>query len=244
MNCVEFESAVEHAVEARAPLAEAAVAHAKVCSHCQQIWALNQQLDQIIGVWQQSSPPAGFVDSVIAKLTDPTYASEPRDLSDLGLDLRPQPIRTPQCPFPVRRSTRTQMVAVVSMASCLLVAVIGLLYLTSESNPLANQLAKSDAFPIEVTTDASYNVSDRLAGVISGIRSEYREIASGTTSAAREIVTSIPLRVAESVLPDAEDFEMIPDANDVKRILQPIGARVGSAFSFLLETVPSEIPAG
>ena len=244
MNCIEFEYAAEYATAMREPLPEAVLAHARACSHCQRIWALNHQLDEIISAWRQTPPPVGLVDAVLAKLADPTFASEPQDLSDLRSE--PLVVRHRHESAPVRRSNRTQAVAVVSMASCLFVAMTGLLYLFSETDHSGNRLTRSAAAPvaIEVTTDASYDVSNKLVGVLTGIRSEYHEIASETSSAARDLVTSIPLRVAESVLPATEEFEMIPDGNNVKQIFQPIGKRVGRAFGFLLEAVPSEIPAG
>ena len=123
MNCIEVESAAEYATEMREPLPEAVLAHARACAHCQQIWALNHQLDEVIGVWRQSAPPAGLVDNVLAKLADPTFASEPQDLSDLRSE--PLVVRNPHDSAPARRSNRTQTVAVTSMAACLFIAIAG-----------------------------------------------------------------------------------------------------------------------
>lgn len=242
MNCIEFESAVEHAVETREPVSEMAIAHMKTCSNCQQMGALCQQLDQVIAVWRQLIPPVGMVDSVMSKLADATYAAEPADLSDLQVELKPQPVRTPHDPTPIRRSTRTQLLAMGSMVACLAVVSVGVFY----SAPNATPLAQSERPPIaiEVTIDASYDVSDKLTGVLAGIQSEYHELANETTLAAQDMVTAIPLRVAESVLPTSTELDILPNTNSVKEILKPIGTRVGNAFSFLLEAVPTEIPAG
>ena len=83
-----------------------------------------------------------------------------------------------------------------------------------------------------------------LTEVFSDLRSEYRDLASETTSVARDLVNGLPVRVEVPVRPQPDVVVFGPTANDVGRIWRPIGSRVESALSFLWQTVPSEVPSG
>ena len=88
-------------------------------------------------------------------------------------------------------------------------------------------------------------VSSTLSRVISDLRSEYDEMANETNSAIHEVVNVIPQRVAASVMPEAEEFEvLIPDSSEVNRVWKPIETRVETALGFLLRAVPSDAPSG
>lgn len=263
MSCFEFESAIEHAVESRTLLDDRAVAHAKSCDACQSVLLRNQHLDVIVNTWQLFQPPANLVDLVLDDLATPIWmdaAQLSADLTESDLwesaefQIRPAPVVSPVSLKPAHavnpvykeRSAKSGILAVSALAACLM--MFGMVLMNSKKSLEVGEdaFAKAAArrWARSNRSDVQYDVSTTLAEVFSGIQSEYREMASETQTAAREIANSISYPAAPPVITEPENIELLPDAEDVGRILKPIGSRVATALDFLWQAVPSEASAG
>ena len=258
MNCTEFEAAVERAIESREPIAEDLFAHTTTCSTCRNVLELHQQLDAAIDAWRLATPPSGLVNSVLLELSEPSWSEDSAELRILlGLDefktnqTKAEPAFVVRSKEPVvRRKTRTSALTMSSIAACLFVGVV-LITSYSGNNAIQQRNRLEHFFQNQtgnLSKTESSGVSSKLTELLTDLRSEYREIASETTSAAKEIVNVIPQRVAASIIAETNEItneiELLPTSSDVTRMWQPIGSRVGTALSFLLQAVPSEFPSG
>ena len=254
MNCIEFDAAAERAIETRSPLDGPALAHAATCSSCQANLIRHRYLDSAIDSWKQVQPPSKLLEAVLSELSLMTSEHVDREADDLTPDhdidvfeITDQSIlrSAPTVQARMRRS-RTSILAMTSLVACLFVMALVTLNFDTLSEQPKDRLTQSPPnrrMKFE-RSNAPYDVSNTLIEVYSDIRSEYREIASETSSAAKEIINAIPHHVVPPFATDAENIELLPDANDVGRILNPIGSRVATALDFLWQTVPSEASSG
>jgi len=248
MNCTEFEAAIERSIENRKPVAASLLRHAETCAGCRAIVDRHQQLELAISAWRTAQPSAHFVDAVLAELANPSWEEDPEivrlsvDHGDgsIGLEIAVERVFTPAKP-PTDRRSRADGWAVVSAAACLfIVASIAL----STSNHLTN-LARNAAPRTTVVAAKPIDVSGTLTAVLSDLQSEYQEMASETSSVARDVVKAIPAApVTVSVLTGSDEIEFLPDSSGVERMWRPIGSRVETAFGFLWQAVPSQPPSG
>lgn len=142
-----------------------------------------------------------------------------------------------------RPTTRSGALVIASAAACLVFAVLfASQFGVNDGNNLAGnrQGRTSDV----VVADTALDVSSTLTEVFSDLKSEYREMASETTAMAKDMVDAIPHRLDVSSRPDSDKIELHPNSSDMARILEPIGSRVESAFGFLWNAIPSELPSG
>lgn len=258
MNCVEFESAVEFAVEERQPLAEHVYEHASACAQCQTLLSLQFQLNLAIDAWQSSERPSeGFVDRVLAEVSRPAWDDD-SDLEDIPT-IRHAPrlerpaIQSPSIPNAKigvapetleKAARRSHQMALSSVVACLLLVAVTTSFIsTSQHDMFGGLLTFHRVQPLTHDELAMLDVSDTIAEVFSDLKSGYREMASETSVAAREIVEAMP-EMATPPLPATDDLDLLPDSSDMKRLWRPIGSRVSTALGFLWQTVPSEIPAG
>lgn len=254
MNCIEFESAVERAVETRMPLPSALLEHAARCAECQKLWEQQRQLDEAITAWRSVMPRKSLADAVLAELALPVRLDNQDVLDDFAIcdeseislvDLKPQSFA-----MPVRSATeakqRSGLLALTSVAACMIVAVVFTSqYARRDLDParnLASERPKSQS-DLKVV-ESNVDVSSTLTAVFSDLQSEYRGMADETTAVAREMVNAIPHPIAVSVLPDSDPISLHPNPDDLGRMWKPIGAGVESAFGFLWQTVPSQVPSG
>ena len=254
MNCFEFETAAERAIETRTPLDGPALAHAATCSSCHASLIRHRQLDSAIDSWKQIQPPSRLLEAVLSELSLTTPEHVDRDADDLSpvrdaylIEITGQCILHPTPTVQTRmRRSRNSILAMTSLVACLFVMALVTLNFDTLSEQPKDRLTQSPPnrrMKFE-RSNAPYDVSNTLIEVYSDIRSEYREIASETSSAAKEIINAIPHHVVPPFATDAENIELLPDANDVGRILNPIGSRVATALDFLWQTVPSEASSG
>ncbi|WP_010586445.1 hypothetical protein [Schlesneria paludicola] len=258
MNCVEFESAVESAVEERQPLAEHVFEHASACAQCRTRLSLEYQLDLAIESWRSNEQPSeGFVDRILAELSQPVW-NDDSDLDDILAthDASQLELASPTLPSNPKMETavapeaiekavrRSHQMALSSVVACLLLVAVTMSFLSNVQHGTFNGLLTFHRMqPLTHDELAMLDVSDTIAEVFSDLKSGYREMASETSVAAREIVEAIP-DMAAPPLPAADDLDLLPDSSDMKRLWRPIGSRVSTALGFLWQTVPSEIPAG
>ena len=270
MNCIEFESALEFSIETRLPLEHLAVNHILDCDRCRSEWEIRCQLDTAIDEWrsdvgiqavadltdQQLSslanamhptiPPVDLCDLVLAELLEPaiTYGVAKPNLT--GHQLLPQRgLRTKSKGPDIQR--RSGFLAVVAVAACLMLAVI---FATNQADRDSAELVRVSP-PSDIEKSATptapptpLDVSQTLTAVLSDIRSEYREMASETTSVARDLVNALPQHVTVPFPASRDEVELTPTSGDVVRIWRPISSPVESALGFLWQAVPSEVPAG
>lgn len=251
MNCSSFESALEQATETREPLSAQAAAHAQSCTACGQRMLRSQLLDDVIAAWRLTTPPRGLVDSVLAKLAEPAAEiagsfNDAEEFDTVATHASTMSASNWESSVPARKTTtksaRSSFFAVATIAACLMIAIVTSMRSPQSAFSPETQLAKVSSPVTETRLDSPFDVPGALSTVLASLQSEYRGIASETTSAANEIVASIPDR--DSELLDVDQPEMFPAADEVTRALNPIGSRVGSALGFLLQTIPSEVPAG
>lgn len=249
MNCTEFEAAIERSIENREPFAAALLRHAESCVGCRAILDQQQQLDLAISAWRTAQPSALLVDAVLAELANPIWEEDPeivrllagRADGSIALEIPVERGSTPLKPTTDRRS-RTAGWAVVSAAACLFVVASIVLNTANQSTDFARNSAQRTTV---VAAKPVVDVSGTLTAVLSDLQSEYQEMASETTSVARDVVKAIPAApVAVSVLSGSDDIGFLPDSSGVERIWQPIGSSVETAFGFLWQAVPSQSPSG
>ena len=257
MNCVEFESAVESAVENRQRPVRQLFEHASTCAHCRTRLSLECQLDQVIESWRSALPADGFVDRVLAEVAKPGWDDD-LDTIAVPLELEAPRIEDLGVASTLNRTValagstvrietsvhRSHRIALISVVACLLlVAATTSLLSTFQTGSANRPFAVTRMQPLTHDELAALDVSDTIAEVFSDLRSGYRDMASGTSVAARDLVDSIP-EIAAPPMPDRDDLDLLPDSGDMKRLWRPIGRRVSTALGFLWQTVPSEIPAG
>lgn len=141
------------------------------------------------------------------------------------------------------QKVRSGTVAMIAVAACMVIA--GML-MTRLGRVDVNELSRTRGIgSIEVAkSDPPLDLSGTLTEVFSDLKSEYREMADDTRSMARDMVSAIPYRVEVSAFPESDKIELLPDSSEMVRILQPIGSRVETAFGFLWNAIPKEIPPG
>lgn len=274
MNCTEFEIAAECAVESRSSLVPAAIEHISACTECRRSWELQQQLNAVINAWRTVQPSAGFADVVFAELTIPDGVrgqelSKEKALRDENWDFADTWDERPRSPSSAFVENRTDAIAlagrdsgldcrtttsvdqknrsgafpIAAAAVCLAVAA---LFTTRFGRDSADELtnAPQQQTTSVAKTDVPPDLSSTLTEVFSDLKTEYHEMASETKAMAREMVISLPHRVDTQAAPDSENVELLPNSDDMVRMLEPIGSRVESAFGFLWNTIPSKLPAG
>ena len=245
MNCIEFETAIERAVELREALAVAAVEHATTCSTCRQNWEIQQQLDAAIAAWRLANPSSRLVASVLDELSRSrevddadfqgvfTDAEDSESVVSTSVDAIPVVVgRRP------RRATRSGRFALATLVACVFVVIGSMTYFsgTKTEQQLDDMVDAARNRRVEMAAiDIPRNVSNTITDVLTELRSEYDDIASDTTSVARHVVNAIPSRVATSV-------KSVADAGPGKitRVWRPIGNQVKVAMGFLWQAVPSE----
>ena len=247
MNCTEFKTAVERAAEIREPLTPDALAHVSTCSECRSVLAIDQQLDAVIAAWRHAEPPTKLVDAVLAELSNPLWQDDLQEINELSKIEDEELVTVGQSiESTPRRRNRSRVLVIASLSVCLLIAVVSIGLYSGARSPHLGDLAQAthlgDSDPS--LADSSMDVSETLVELLFDLQSEYREMATETTSAAREMVNAIPQRVSASMMPDPDEIDLLPSSSDVRRMWKPIGNRVGTAFSFLWQTVPSEVPSG
>lgn len=253
MNCTEFEAAIERSVENRQSLVASELLtpllqHAETCVACRAILDQQQQLELAIKAWRSAQPPAALLDAVLTELTNPIWDEDPEIVhlpdylndGSVSAEIPFDRVSTPIKP-PTDRSSRAAGWAVVSAAVCLFIVTS---IVVNTSNRSADRART--ASPRTTTVAATpVDVSGTLTAVLSDLQSEYQELASETTSVARDVVNAIPAApTTVSVLTGSEEIEFLPDSSGVVRMWQPIGSSVETAFGFLWQAVPSQSPAG
>lgn len=169
------------------------------------------------------------------------------------------------------RGSRAGGIALVAAASCLLFAIM--IVRQTPSTDVRHSLAvaaptltspAATVTPLRSRPEAGLevaapDVSETLTAVFSDFQSGYREMATETTLAARDLVNSIPVKsVPLKPLPlrsnpveetnsaslNSGEVDIILPSVDPTRIWRPISTKVETALGFLWTTVPSEVPAG
>jgi hypothetical protein len=237
------------------------------CDICRREWEIHCLLDNAINVWRSDmeaqsiaelteqqlqvfantvySPnlPTGLRDSAIAELTIPAMAMgslvSNHGAVHRGLSQSGQASTSNASVL----NHRSGVLAVVSVAACLLLVVI---FATNRVSRNSAEFARvvPSAVLEHSTNPTPLDVSQTLTTVFSDIRSEYREMASETTAVARDIVNVFPQHVTVPIPASRDEVELHPTSGDVVRIWRPISSRVESALGFLWQAVPSEVPAG
>lgn len=247
MNCTEFEIAAQRAVETRNSLAQPAVEHLATCADCRQAWELQRWLNETIDVWRMVQPSMGLADAVLAELatsggSDGSHSWDSDD-SHSAASTGAQGRTVSRSTSAAGRQNRSAAFAMVAVAACLVIAA---LFASQFGGNAGHELARTGrGQKAEVAqSDARLDVSRTLTEVFSDLKTEYREMANETTAIAREMVIAFPQRVDISALPQSSTTELLPDSSDMVRMLEPIGSRVESAFGFLWNAIPSELPSG
>ena len=263
MNCIEFEAALELSVETRQPLEPAALNHTLNCDNCRSEWEIYRQLDTAIDAWRSEIGIQGLTsltDQQLKALASTVHpATLPADLGDLVLaELTMSPIMLGSSESNVgdhqqfalcskrknfESQRRSGVLAIACVAACLFLAVI---FATNQAGRNSGELVHISPSPVVEQPIAStlLDVSQTLTAVFSDIRSEYREMASVTTSVARDLVNVFPQPVTVPFQASHDEVELRPTSGDVVRIWRPISSQVESALGFLWQAVPSEVPAG
>ena len=222
MNCIEFEAELENQVETRCAITLAAMEHASQCPECRVAWQIHQQLEVAIAAWQPVEGSSDLSDRVLMQL----QMKDPGAFSNAS----------------VPASNRKFSVLVATVV-CLLIVIV---HLKDFSGNHSNQLAQRSPTTVRETdvSNPQLDVSETLSEVFSDLRSEYREIASETRSAAMDLVNRLPGQMDIFIPAERDDVVVPSTTNDVSRFWAPIGSRVETALGFLWQAVPAEIPSG
>ena len=253
MNCIEFEAAIEHAVEVRQRLPSVSLEHTASCADCQALLERHRQLDTAIVAWRASKPRPGLADAVLAELALPVRLGDRdamedlknyNDFSSVEAVFEPRSVSV-QIDSRAKRKARPAQLAMVSVAACLFAAVVFVTRYAGRNHQNGHEMTRIS--PVQVrefaVVDQPPDVSGTLTAVFSDLRSEYREMASETSAVAREMVNAIPHRVSVSALPDPDEIRLHSSSNEMGSIWKPIGNRVESALGFLWQAIPSEVPS-
>lgn len=77
--CARKRDALEHALRDERVDAQVATlrAHVQQCAHCAEVWAVDHEADRVLRAWPVPTPPAGFVESVLARLRSARFLRRP-----------------------------------------------------------------------------------------------------------------------------------------------------------------------
>ena len=228
MNCIEFEAALEHQIQARSPLDPEAIAHAAVCAECRVGWELHRQLDTIILRWRRVEKPPELLDKVLVGLAISNNMSNEEPPHRVAPLLAAVSVGSNQR---VSFSRGRFGALACSLASLILAIVVFSRFGKDDNRDLAG--TSRPMIDQSISANSPIDLPLTLTEVFSDLRSEYRDLASETTSVARDLVNGLPVRVEVPVRPQPDVVVFGPTANDVGRIWRPIGSRVESALSFL-----------
>ncbi len=231
MNCNQFLSELDAAVEHRQRLSETDIHLADHAGSCQQAdcatrWTDAEFLEEVIPVWRDAVPPVELTDRVLAAL-------------------RPQ--RGPQSIVSVRGSSRTPqpahvdhqssgglMAVVTAAAACLLVGTLlslGSLNGTQTAGKVSATSHPLSSLPARV-------VQTQTTTTAAPQRRSYVAFAQNAT----EVVTDTLVLVVPAGLSNADD-EDDPSHTSAwvdtwERRLEPLGRELSSALHAVLEVVP------
>jgi|GEM_PF-5714293 hypothetical protein len=239
MNCIEFESAMERAIELRQPLAATTLEHTMTCAACRRNWELQRQLEIAIAAWRLTQPPAKFTEAVMADVLQPAMAVDSVD-DDLIADNDWHMVAVRSNPRYARRSARLLL---VSPVACLLIAFLLMTFFSEKPSRLqVDDMVEAAQNRSEkfVAVGSPPDVSATISEVFTDFRSEYDDVASDTRLAAIDVVKSIPPRVAMSIPDEPNETETSLDHEHSGRVWHPISNRVKVAMGFLWQIVPSD----
>lgn len=255
MNCKEFETAFEAAIERRSTLESTFVQHIGTCLNCRTVWQRQQSLDAAIAAWKEIQPPVGLDDAVLAdlarspNLTDLdclaplTSSDELSDLRQLGYAQPPRPVRLAQ----TRNQTGFGGLLVVASSVACVVVIVTFAQMFSRT-PLGRELEdmanfnriRSDQI---AGTNLPRDYSKAMTEVMSEFKTEYDDFATETSAAVFAIADAMSPRSDAAVTQADGNSDLVPQASDAVKIWQPFGSRVKTAFGFLRLALPSQGPS-
>lgn len=238
MNCTDFELAVQVLLDDRqSTLSPELREHAARCAACQKVWQEQLSLLQLVAPLARVEPPAGIVEAVLQALRHEAVARPVLVRADLASTAVSSASSSP---------ARGAWVAVLSAAALVLLTV-SLSQLTPPeraapviARSLPSTLPISPDVPSGFPTDAP-PVSERLVGILSGVRSEYQELSQTTTNAwgqfselsrAADHLTGFAPETPADAAPAGESASWI-------RLDRPVSERAAQAFDFLWDAIPA-----
>lgn len=243
MNCNEFESAHRQAIESRsAQLTESLHAHAAECDACASSVAEDAVLERTLSAWLNAVPRVDLTDVVLAR-----WRSEQPALPVAPVVAAKTPkLVSSQSDTTAGRSS-ARGVGLMLVALICLLAFVRLISTTTvpiERNALNGSptVAAQDSQPKSAIPEGAEPVPE-IDGLVRNMGSAYLGLAydvGNTLSDAAEIIPSVGFR-PEVGTADG-DKTLLPAAapsGEWTNEFKPIGQKVGKAFGFLLEAIPT-----
>lgn len=249
MNCNEFENARRHAVESRtAVLSESLRAHSERCEDCAASVAADAVLARSLPEWLSAVPPTDLTDSVLNQWRSELAAASVNSTAPAVTRRAPKLTSTNS---ETSRNSRAPGRGMTIVAAVCLLAIAPLIVSTSVSvehnpmKPLSGVVAHRNAEPNSrrVVSPATAPAPE-IDGIVRNVGSAYLGLAydvRDTLSDAAVLISEVDLQSEAA----ATDGDLVPPTKDVPRgewtnEFKPIGRKVGKAFGFLLEAIPTD----
>ena len=244
MNCSEFKSAIECAIEQRTQVDPDALEHISSCAECQRNWKLQQRVDEAIFAWRACRPPVPPVEAVLANLTWPLIDQElePADVQG-SVTFSDQFLSVSMAGGEdfSRTRARSQFLAIASCVACLLsILVFGLNRFQANVIPQGEEL--SQASQNGNSQLASANTSDDLTTELSNLVGDLRTQLSvrGTEPAESSINVTDNNLANEHVSTDHNSKPNKIEKRVISQVIEqgnhPLLGRLKRGFGFLSQS--------
>jgi len=233
MKCDEFESRLNELLDARASIErdEQLTAHLGVCEPCRQQLASVGVIVNEIASRPRPLPEADLTARVIAEFTAPQVD---------------------------RGTTRRSMAYAFAVAVALLVAAFPVWRMWNQDAPTGDaKVATVAASPESLVAETDAQNADELTAeppigdLVREVGDRYSNLARETQANYAELALLLPgVRVSHRTTPPDADEADLPPAkasqgwvNDMAEGLKPVTDSTRGAFAFLIEALPTEVPA-
>lgn len=240
MNCTSFELEAQQLLDERqTALTPELQQHADTCPECRAFWQSQRALLAATRSWSRAVVPERLLDHVLAELSQPTVDSIRSTVAHRRTESS------------TRKPHQTAWIAVASTAVVMFLAVTLLPFSPSTSTletqtSIANLPRTSTPVAVTTPTDADPTlVAETLSGIWQGVHEEYRGISQQTVQVFEEFREFPESSTLMPKLPASESssHSTTPQATPAwLRLTRPVSDRVGQAFDFLNDAVPSDTP--
>ncbi len=244
MKCIEFQSALECAIEQRTQLSPGVLRHISHCAECRHFWELQNRVDEAIAAWHALQTPAPPVEKVLAILGRESAKWE-LDVFDAPSNFvaidesdrsrRNGPVATRR---QARRHARFDILAIALCAACLVQVLVSSVFVSRVSNtPQWDELTRRlrDRSSGLLVADSSSDLTSELSELIDGLRRQFYRVVVESNTAGSERNEEIPQNEVVLVDSRTNEAETRPASQDVERGCNPVVNRLQLGFGFLYQ---------
>ena len=241
MNCNDFQSAVERAIELRTFVDSDVMDHTLFCEECRSFWELQKHVDDAIIAWHEHHPPKPPIDAVLTALSLDLSSPE-IDADDNNFELLPSTENSHQSPrLSTQRSNRYSHQATFSATAkwtvCLLLflATMNFLFRANQSAPMEETVLMDRAAPKDQISDSSPDLTSNLSELFKNVQNYARANAGESTTtntnspseATQSLIAGIDNNLSEARIHSMSEYIDVSD--------NVLFNRVERGFGFLFE---------